>query len=398
MNPPVSTLDSSRAASDHRPVRPTSLAKRFAIVILLFALFLGAIIFFKVKQIQGFAAMGKSFAPPPSAVSSIKVLPQTWQPVLKAVGTTAGVNGVVVTTDLSGIVVKINFESGSKVKAGDLLVQLDTRAEEASLASATARRELAKVNLNRASELLKSSAISRSEADAASAEFKQAGSAVEEAQATIGRKTIRAPFDGVLGIRQVHVGQYLKGGDPVAPLQSMDPIYVNFSLPQQNLKDLVPGKPVSIHVDGVEGEFAGEITAIDSMVDPVTRNIQVQATVQNPEEKLRAGMFVDVEVLLPQQEGVLAVPATAVNYAPYGDTIYVITDMQGEDGATYKGVEQRVVKLGATRGDQVAVLSGLKPGEEIATSGVFKLRNRAPVQINNEIQPANNPSPAPEDT
>jgi membrane fusion protein (multidrug efflux system) len=221
---------------------------------------------------------------------------------------------------------------------------------------------------------------------------------VGEIQATIERKTIRAPFTGLLGIRQVNRGQYVQGGSPVVPLQSLDPIYVNFAVPQQSVGQLRTGGVVRVTLSGAGGgEFAGRITAVDSVVDEATRNVQAQATLANPAGKLRPGMFVQAQVVLGEQAPVVALPASAINYAPYGDSVFVVGPVEGPGGAKYEGVRQQFVKLGASRGDQVAVLSGVDAGDVVVTSGVFKLRNGAAVRVDNTVQPGNDPAPRPED-
>jgi membrane fusion protein (multidrug efflux system) len=219
-----------------------------------------------------------------------------------------------------------------------------------------------------------------------------------EIRATIERKTIRAPFSGVLGIRQVNLGQYLAGGAPIVPLQSLDPIYVNFGVPQQALGQLRIGQNVRISTPDLAGMgFTGRITAKDSVVDEATRNVQIQATLANPGGKLHPGMFVQVETAVGASRNVVALPASAINYAPYGDSVYVVSEVQAPNGQPYRGVHQQFVKLGGTRGDQVAVLSGVNAGDEVVTSGVFKLRNGAAVVVNNKVRPENDPAPKPED-
>jgi membrane fusion protein (multidrug efflux system) len=248
--------------------------------------------------------------------------------------------------------------------------------------------------------------ISRAEFDRATAEFQQTDAQVAEIRAVIERKTIRAPFSGLLGIRQVNLGQYLAGGDPLVELQSQNPIYVNFGVPQQSVGQIVVGRTVRLTTDGITGArlradgasaWSGRITAIDSMVDEATRNIQVQATLANPGGRLRPGMFVQTEVPLGPAQTVIALPASAISYAPYGDSVFVVAEMKGEDGKPYRGVRQQFVKPGAARGDQVAVQSGINPGDEVVTSGVFKLRNGAAVLVNNTVQPGNDPAPTPLD-
>ena len=355
--------------------------------------------FFKVTEIQGFIALAKSgaFAPPPTAVSTVVAKQTSWQPTLDTIGSVVAINGVTVSTDLAGIVSQIAFESGAKVHAGDLLVHLDTSQEEAQLHQAEAQRDLAQVNLKRNTGLLASRTISQSDYDTSEATFRQMQATVDQYRAVIARKTLRAAFDGVVGIRQANLGQYLNTGDPVVTLQSFDPIYVNFSLPQQNLSKLAVGQTVELHADAFDKEpFTGKINAINSLVDQTTRNVQIQATLSNPDAKLRPGMFVKVSVLMNESKEVIAIPATAIHYAPYGDSIFIVSDMKDpQSGKPYKGVREQFVKVGQARGDLVAIESGLKPGEEVATSGVFRLRNSAPVVVNNETKPDSELRPTP---
>jgi membrane fusion protein (multidrug efflux system) len=361
--------------------------------------FLGAIGFVKYRQIQTAIAQGMSWQPPPEAVTTIVTEQDEWPATLGFIGSVEAVHGVTVSADLPGIVDTIAFESGRAVKEGDLLVSLDTRQEKAQLAAAEAQRDLARLNFDRISALREKGVTSQSEHDRSSAELKQAEARVDEIQATIERKTIRAPFSGILGIRQVNLGQYLTGGNPVVPLESLDPIYVNFSVPQQQVGDLRVGGDVELVADGTDGAGPhGRITAINARVDESTRNVQVQATFQNPGGKLRPGMFVEAQVVMGPGSPMVALPASAISYAPYGDSVFIVEDLKGPNGQNYKGVRQQFVKLGGSRGDQIAVLSGLTPGQEVATSGVFKLRNGAAVLVNNEIQPSNNPAPRPEDS
>jgi len=279
-----------------------------------------------------------------------------------------------------------------------VLVELDTRQEQAQLAAAEAQRELARLDLERMRGLRAEGIVSQADFDRADAEDKQADARVGEIRATIERKTIRAPFGGILGIRQVNLGQYLTGGDPVVPLQSLHPIYVDFSVPQQEVGGLRVGAEVHVSSEGPSGvALTGRITAIDSVVDQATRNVQVQATLANPQGRLKPGMFVEARVVTGESRSVVALPASAVSYAPYGDSVFVVGDVAGPNGQTYRGVRQEFVKLGHARGDQVAVLSGVEAGEEVVTSGAFKLRNGAAVRVDNEVQPGNDPAPRPED-
>jgi membrane fusion protein (multidrug efflux system) len=354
--------------------------------------------FVKFQQIQTAIAQGASFQPPPEAVTTIVAQQVEWPETLNAIGSVAAVQGVIVSADLSGTVDRVAFESGRAVRQGDVLVELDTRQERAQLAAAEAQRDLARTNFDRMQGLLKDNVISRAEFDSATADNKQTEARAGEIRAAIQRKRITAPFSGILGIRQVNVGQYLSSGDPIVQLQSLNPIYVNFDVPQQATSQMRTGRDVRITTDDLVGvEFTGRITAIDSVVNSETRNIQVQATLANPEGRLRPGMFVQAQVVLGSGRSVIALPATAISYAPYGDSVYVVSNLKGPNGESYRGVRQQFVKVEGTRGDQVGVVSGVKAGDEVVTSGVFKLRNAAAVLVNNKVQPANNPAPKPED-
>jgi len=362
------------------------------------AVFVAAIGAIKVRQIRGAGAQTAAFQPPPEAVTTIVAAQKEWPATVNAIGTVTAVQGVTVSADLPGIVEKIGFESGRTVRAGEMLVRLDTSQEQAQLAAAEAARDLARVSRDRLQGLRESGIISQADYDKAAADLQQGEAKVGEIRATIARKTIRAPFAGLLGIRKVNLGQYLAAGDPVVPLQTLRPVYVDFATPQQEVGRLRPGAAVQVVAEGTAGgEPAGRITAIDSIVDQATRNVQVQATFDNADGRLRPGMFVHTQVVLGAGSPVVALPASAISYAPYGDSVFIVEDVKGPNGQTYRGVRQQVVKLGGARGDQVAVVSGVKPGEEVVTSGVFKLRNGAAVRVNNAIQPSNSPAPRPED-
>jgi membrane fusion protein (multidrug efflux system) len=359
---------------------------------------LTALGFVKFKQVQS-AVQAAAFQPPPEAVTSVVAQREQWPATTEVIGTMEAVHGVLVSADLPGSVERINFDSGKSVREGEILLELDTRQERAQLAALEAQRDLARVNFDRMQQLAKDGVISRMEYDQATAQQRQTEANVGEIRATIERKTIRAPFPGILGIRKVNLGQYLSAGSPVVQLQSLNPIYVNFGLPQQTLGQVRVGSNLRVTSEDLVGQgFTGRVTALDSVVDQATRNVQVQATLSNPEGKLRPGMFVQVEVVLGANRPVITLPASAINYAPYGDSVFVITDLKDQKGQTYRGVRQQFVKLEGSRGDQVAVVSGLNPGDEVVTSGVFKLRNGAAVQVNNRVQPGNNPAPKPEDS
>jgi membrane fusion protein (multidrug efflux system) len=372
--------------------------KRMVIMLAAVVGFLAVIGTVKFKQIQAGAAMAASFQPPPEAVTTIVARQEQWPSTIAAIGTVAAVHGVTVSADLPGIVEAITFDSGRTVAAGDLLLRLDTRQERAQLTAAEAQRDLAKLNLDRAQGLRDQGIVAVADYDRIDAEHKQAEARVGEIRATIERKHVRAPFAGILGIRQVNLGQYLTGGDPVVPLQSLDPIYVNFSVPQQEVKDLRVGGEVKVALERPDAPgFTGKISAVDSIVDAATRNVQVQATLANPKGDLRPGMFVKAQVVLGTSASVTSLPASAISYAPYGDSVFVLADLKNAQGESYRGVRQQFVKLGGSRGDQVAVVTGVEAGEEVVTSGAFKLRNGAAVKVNNQVQPSNNPAPRPED-
>jgi len=372
--------------------------KRMILVLVGLAVFIAILGFVKTRQIKKGIAQHASFQMPPEAVTTVTARQDQWPASVSAIGTVQAVHGVMVAADLPGLVSRIEFESGKKVRAGDVLVRLDTRQEQAQLQAAEAQRSLSNVNFERQRGLRAQGITSQAEYDKAAAENKQAIAQTGETRAAIGRKTIRAPFTGVLGLRQVNLGQYLKAGDPIVELQSLDPVYVNFSVPQQQVANLRQGADVHVTAEGIDSPATGKITAVNSVVDESTRNIQVQATLGNSDAKLRPGMFVQAEVVLGAPTPVVALPTSAIAYAPYGNSVFIVGPMKGQDGKTYSGVRQQFVKLGVSRGDQVAVISGVKPGEEVVTSGVFKLRNGGAVLVNNKVQPSNNPAPKPEDS
>jgi len=373
------------------------MAKRMILMLVAVALLVGALGYFKLRQVQA-AVKGGAFQPPPEAVTTIVAKQETWPSTLSVVGTMAPVHGVTVSADLPGTVDTITFDSGQFVHEGEVLVQLDTRQERAQLAAVEAQRDLAKINYDRMQQLVNEGVISRMEYDKSTAEQRQTEANVGEIKATIQRKTIRAPFSGILGIRQVNLGQYMSAGTAIVSLQALNPIYANFNVPQQVMSQMRPGQNVKISTDGASGhEYTGRVNALESTVDESTRNVQVQATLANPENKLRPGMFVQVEVGVGAQRSLFPLPASAINYAAFGDSVYIVTDLKGPDGKTYRGVRQQFVKIAGARGDQIGIVSGLNQGDEVVTSGAFKLRNGAAVAVNNKIQPGNNPSPKPED-
>jgi len=371
--------------------------KKFLIAIggfIVVVLSLGAV---KVAQIN--EMMSASHVMPASAVTTIEAMEVKWSPSIRAIGTLAPVQGVTVSADADGTIVRIAADSGTAVEAGDLLVEIDTTVEAAQLVAAEARAALARLQSDRASDLLTKNTISQAEADSAIAQLNQADADVAALKAQIAKKHVRAPFAGRVGIRQVNVGQFVARGAALLPLQKLDPIFVNFYVPQRQLSSLTLGSKVAIAVDAfADQKFEATVTAINSEVDASTRNIAVQATLANADELLRAGMFVRVEVELPGNETSVAVPATAIAYASYGNSVFIVENMKGADGKEYLGVRQQFVKLGATRGDLVAIVDGVKPGEQVVSAGVFKLRNGAAVQVNNSAVPASSATPTPANT
>src|ERR1700757_2410549 len=369
------------------------MAKRMVLMLVIMLALVGGLGFVKFKQVEAAIEQGKNFKIPPTAVTTVVVRKETRPCTLSVSGTAEAIQGVTVSADLPGTIDKIHFESGQWVKEGDILVELDTRQERAQLASLEAQRDLAKINYERSQELVKQGVIARQEYDNATAQQKATEAQVGDIKAAIARKTIHAPFSGVLGIRQVSLGQYLAAGQAIVFLQQLSPIYVNFGVPQQDAGKVIPGPVIRFTNSSLPGmAFTARITALDSVINEQTRNIQVQAIVTNKDNKLRPGMYVQVELPLGSPREVISLPASAINYAPYGDSVFVVSDMKDPKGNTYRGVRQQVVKLEGSRGDQVAVISGLNPGDEVVSSGVFKLRNGAPVVVNNQVQPGNNPA------
>jgi len=363
--------------------------KKIVLALLGLVLVVGVIAGIKVLQIRAMISQGSKFVPPPATVSTVEVTADSWEAKLTAVGTLDAVQGVMVAAELSGKVMEIAFDSGQKVKTGELLVRQDVSSEQARLPGAEASADLTRRNRVRFGELLDKKFISQAEFDAADAQFRQAQAELDDIRAAIEKKTVRAPFSGDLGIRQINLGQILSAGDAIVTLQTLDPIYVNFQLPQQALSQLQRGLAVRVSCDSLPGEsFAGKLSTINPEVDPTTRNVRVQGTLSNRQGRLRPGMFVTVEVLQPQPLQVLTIPETAVLYAPYSNSVFVVEEKeQGQTGETGKVLRQQFVELGETRGDFVAVTSGLEAGQVVASTGVFKLRNGQDAVIDNRLNP-----------
>jgi membrane fusion protein (multidrug efflux system) len=392
------------------------------IISLLVVLFtIGAVVFFSLKAPTGGAILGvlalsfvladlKAFqirkmtstpmVMPATTVASATVKEEDWAPVLSSVGSVSAVQGAVVSAELGGVISEIHFQNGVEAKKGDLLMKLDSSAEEAQLHTAEADLELARANLQRTRDLAARKVVSKQEVDSAQSAFGQKQGAVDNMRSFIIKKQVRAPFDGQLGIRQVNVGQSIDARQPVVQLTSLDPVFVDFALPQQELSKLAPGLEAQVRTDAVPGrEFKGKLTALNSMVDTVTRNVTLQATLDNPDHALKPGMFVKVDVVLPEKSKTLVIPGSAVSYAPYGDSVFVIEKKKDpKTGKESQTLRQAFVRIGEARGDFISVTQGLKAGDEIVSTGVFKLRNGTPVTVNNELAPKPQINPTPEDS
>jgi len=350
----------------------------------------------KVLQIGSMMKAGKSFVQPPESVTSARVEASQWESSRSAIGTLVAVRGVTLGSELTGLVREITFESGSYVKQGQVLVKLDTSAEEAQLSAAQADASLAKLNLDRAKSLREGGANTQADLDAASARSKQTQASVANLEAVIAKKTIRGPFDGRISIRQIELGQVLQAGTPIASLQSVSPIHADFYLPQQALAEVKAGQRARLRTDAYPGgSWDGQITVVNPEVDVATRNVRIRATFANADGRLRPGMFANVEVLSPEKRPALLIPATSVLFAPYGDSVFVIEEKKDENGKTSAVARQKFVRLGERRGDFVAVAEGLSAGETIVSSGAFKLRNGAPVVVNNALAPDARLAPKP---
>jgi membrane fusion protein (multidrug efflux system) len=337
---------------------------------------------------------------PPTTVTSTEVKEEDWAPILSSVGSVSAVQGAVVSAELAGIVSEINFENGAEAKKGEVLMKLDASQEEALLRSAEAEAQLARTDLERSRDLAMKKVVSSAELDSAQSKFRRLNAVVDQMRSSIAKKTLIAPFDGQLGIRQVNVGQMINPGQQVVALTALDPVYVDFALPEQHLSRVSQDLEVRVRVDALPGrEFKGKLTAINSMVDAATRNLPLQATLENPDHALRPGMFAKVNVVLPVKKSVLAIPATAISYAPYGDSVFVIEKKKDpKSGRESQVLRQQFIRTGETRGDFVTVTNGLKAGEVVVSSGVFKLRNGMEVTINNELAPKPELSPSPAQT
>lgn len=372
--------------------------KRYLYILVVLGLLVAAGLLTGIKalQIKAMISQGAAFSQPPETVTSAVVSEQSWESVVTAVGTLEAVQGIEVTAEVTGRVVAIAFTPGTGVAAGDLLVQQDISVETAQLHAAEAAAELARLTFERESNLLKKQVNSQSDYDSAKAQLTQAAAAADNIRAVIARKTIRAPFAGRLGLRMINMGQILTEGQPIVSLQALDKLYANFSVPQQQLGKMQKGYTVRVRSDAFQGkDIIGVISAVNPDIDQETRSLKVQATLENSDGLLRPGMYVNVEVVLPAREEVLTIPATAVLYAPYSDSVFVIEKNQSDGGEERLEVRQQFIRLGEKRGDFIAVDSGLRGDETIVSTGAFKLRNGQTVIVNNSLAPEFKLNPRP---
>ncbi|RKH91363.1 efflux RND transporter periplasmic adaptor subunit [Corallococcus sp. AB045] len=377
------------------PPRASRLKRWIIGVVLLLAVFAG-LVAVKAGQIVSMISAGETFVQPPESVTSAQAESFGWQGTRSAVGTVMALRGVTLSAELPGVVNDIRFENGASVKKGQVLIQLDTSSEQAQLAGAEADAELSRLTRERAEKLNAQGANTQSDLDAVRARALQSSATVAHLKSLIAKKTIRAPFDGRIGIRQVELGQLVSPGNPIASLQSSTPALVEFQLPQQALAQVKQGQKVRLRVDVFPGEsWEGDLTTINPEVELSSRNVRMRATVPNADGRLLPGMFVSVEVLSDASEQVVAIPATAVLFAPYGDSVFTLAEGKDAAGKTALLARQQFVRLGERRGDYVAVTSGLKPGQTVVSSGVFKLRNGASVVVNNALAPPIEVAPQP---
>jgi membrane fusion protein, multidrug efflux system len=364
---------------------------RYVVAIGGLLLVIGALVGIKFTQISGLIHMGKEMekaGPPPEVVGTAIAKDETWEGALSSVGTISAFKGVSVSNDAPGVVTAIRFDSGALVKQGDVLVELDSSVERAQLASIEARKELANLNVGRSRALVASNSIPKAQLDGDEALVKASQSDLGALQAQIGRKIVRAPFAGRLGIRAINLGQYLNPGTTIAVLESMDSVFVDFTLPQQNLADVAVGSVVRVKLEGDAGApFDGVVNAVDPAIDAATRTIRVRASIANEKQLLRPGMFANVSVVLREQKSLVTVPATAIVHASFGDSVFIVED---------KKARQQFVRSAGSRGDFVAVSDGVKAGQEIVVAGAFKLRNGAGVTVNNTIPTNAQLAPRPE--
>lgn len=359
----------------------------------------GAVAGLKALQIGTLISSAKENGIPVETVSTTEVIKEKWERSVESVGSLRAVQGADLSTESSGVITKIYFENGQEVKQGAMLLELDHETESANLRSAEAEADLARTVYERTKRLRANNTVPQSDLDAAESQLRKSAALVEQLKSTISKKQLVAPFSGRLGIREVNLGQFVDNGDTIVSLQSLDPIYVDFLLPQQLIAGLAVGKPLKLFTDVYPGrEFDGSLTAINSEIDPVTRNIRLQGTLQNADGALRPGMFARVILTLGEAEGVVRIPATALLAAPYGDSVFVLEKETAEDGTAKTVAKQRFIRIGRARGDFVSVVKGLQPGETVVSAGAFKLRNGTPVEVNNDMAPQPQLVPTPPDS
>jgi membrane fusion protein (multidrug efflux system) len=372
--------------------------KKILFALVAVSLLIAAITFTKLGQFTAMGEAAVNMVMPPETVTAMPIENEQWEETIIATATVTAVQGVEVSAEIGGRVKRIAFESGSLVKMGDVLIQLDTASEDAQLASAQATAALAKASLNRVKKLNKQNLTSQDALESAQAKVKETVAQANNVRALIAKKTIKAPFTGRLGLRQVNLGQILRDGDAIVSLQTLDPILVDFSVPQKALSRLESGLEVQITVDAAPDKpFVGKIIATNPDVDLATRSVRVRAKVANPDDLLRSGMFATATVIMPEKKTVLPVIATAVAYATFGNSVFVIDEQENEEsGETEKVLRQQFIRLGKARGDFIDVIDGLKAGDTVVTSGVFKLRSGMKVIIDNTLapKPSMNPQPS----
>lgn len=406
----MSTISSHPARAARKP----STLRRMVWMLIGAGLVFGGVFAVKWLMAKGTNDFFDNMQPPPATISDAEAKEAVWTEAAEAIGTLQAVNGTQVTTEAGGVVADIRFQSGVRVDKGDVLLMLNTRTEAATLESLEAASRLAQTQRDRFRELYQDKQlVSRAELDQRESDAASTRAQADAQRALIAQKTIRAPFSGVLGIRKVNLGQYLTPGDAIVGLQSLDPIHLNFSLPEQRLTQVREGQKIAVSIDAMPGrQFEGTINAVEPEVDVSTRNFQVQATLANTDQVLRPGTFAKVSLPLGEERKVVLVPQTAVNFTPYGNSVYVVVPApapkpgtasarpaaEGKNALPPLIVKQRFVRTGGTRGDLVAIVNGLKPGEHVATSGLVKLRNDATVIINNKVAPASESAPKPDNS
>lgn len=375
--------------------------RKIFLAVLLVAVVAGVLVGIKALQIRAMIDQSESFSMPPAVVSTVGAVSASWETVFSAVGSVTAVQGVTMTAEAPGKVVRIDFDSGDRVEAGTVLAQLDISEETARLRALEAGENLARVNLRRIESLVAQRSTAKAEYDAALAEHRQILAQMDALKAFIAKKTIRAPFSGILGIRRINLGQNLSGSDVIVTLTRLDQVHVEFSLPQQQVAPVLPGATVRVTTDALPGQAReGRLSTVEPLADSATRTVRMQAELDNPGEVLRPGMFVNVSVVLPEKREVTLIPATAVLYAAYSDSVFVVEPAEQAEAGAAEGLtlRQQFVTLGERRGDFVAVERGLEPGRVVVSTGVFKYRNGQPVVVDNTLAPKFEISPTPENS